>query len=838
MLSCTGTSIAAPDPTDRALRGAGMLDVLEARLLSQLDGDMRGQTRSETILQLASVYREMMDTLDPDSPERAGVVQRAWDLADRVGQDEARDLRLALLIDTYQPIERAVALLEVGLLSSEEQGRRAIELSLIHRKFRAIAGSAVPDAVRDERLARTSEDPETLRRSRESSRLRSLASYYAAWSGLMLSVLEDRRPGSDVLPAFGWLLGGEGGQPRLDDIRSSSLELEHVARAAIGVARSKHRLGDTVLATMWIETVAESVSVSDPIRETAQLRKLRFLAEEMAWSDLLFSVYELLGTGDDRTTLPPGDARFLAMRAMETLRDQRQSSDAEMVATLALGDLVRRGEIGHVLDLRSRFGTLPALEDGFVARFAEALDRLEAAESSGSPVRYLDAASEFERAASADDANRFERQRDDARLKRLYCLIRGGRPAQAITVAESFMEADSLFDKNGLEEARWLRIVAIESTQDVRRRDSLRMAVRAYLTEYRGSERAMMLLVRHAGTDLLDSNEGIDGLRSIEASDPIAVDARRVLVRLLYKDWIASKRTEAAVRAELVESVEWIWAQDSNEPAARQSFDIARIALDVGLGGEPKRLDLAAAGLQRAEQAMRLDTTLLRFESEITLFRIEWLALKGRLQDADDAGEPLRRAGDPKAERADQIILVAALRTKGSSPKADAEIDRLIVRLGVRVTDRLIPPAPAPIGASTSGLVAEIVRSAARLPDESGATRDIALRLGLVLLERGAPSAQIVRELAEISGGGVNLDVEWLAWSILLSASETEEPVWWEARFHTLRMLRDRDLDAAQIAYAQHRVLHPMEGPSPWGGRIRGLFDGQPGSESEAASSG
>ncbi|MEM9374061.1 MAG: hypothetical protein AAGA55_10500, partial [Planctomycetota bacterium] len=655
-----GIAFGVPDPTDHALREAGMLDVLEARLLSRLDGSRGGDSRSETISQLASVYREMIDLAEEGTPERERIVARAWALADRAGPEQATDLRLALLINAYVPIERDVALYEVGLLSDEQHSRRAIELSAVHRKLRAIAGSAVPDAVRDERLARNSDDPETVARARESSRLRSFSSYYAAWSGLMLSILEDRRPGSDVLPAFGWLLAAEGGQPRLDDVRDSAFELEHVARSAIGVARARHRSGETVLAMLWLEKVIDSAYAIDPIREQASLRRLRFLAQDRSWSELLVGFYELLGSGSERVALPSGEARFHAIRAMDAIEQGTRSPDTEAIASLALGDLVRRGEIGHVLDLRERYGSLPMLSDGFVGRYADALDRLEAAEASASTARYLDAASAFERAAAADDANRFARQRDDAQLKSVYCLVRGGRPTQAIQAASELIGRSLPMEAVAQAEARWLLIVAIESSGDARRRDALRAAVRDYLARYRGSQRAMMLLVRHAGTDLLEPGEGLDGLRSVQASDPIAVDAKRVLVRLLYGDWLESGRTDRASRAEIVESVGWIWSQESEDSGARERFDVARIAADVGLGGRPRLTDLAAGGLERAAAAMSDDPALGRHEPDILLLRVELLSAIGRLDEAEQTADLLRQAADVRAGRADRIMLAAA----------------------------------------------------------------------------------------------------------------------------------------------------------------------------------
>jgi len=823
-----GVVSGAPDRADKALRDAGMFDVLEARLLSRIDGTDGDGSRRETVTQLAAVYEQMMGALETGSAERAAVVERAWALADRAGAEEAVGLRMALLIDGYLPIERAVALHEIGLLSDADHSRHAIDLSLIHRKLRSIAEAAVPEAVRQDRLARTSDDPLIAERAAESARLRSLSSYYAAWSGLMLSILEDRRPGADVLPAFGWLLAGEGGQPRLDDVRDSAFGLDHVARAAIGVARTKHRSGETVLAAMWLEQVTESSSTSDAIREQALLRRLRFLAKERAWSDLMIGFFQLLGTGDDRTPLPAGEARFHAIEALTVLRDLGSSGDAERVAAFALGDLVQRGEIGHVLDLRDRFGSLPTLEDGFVGRYADALDRLESAEDTGSPVRYLDAAKSFETASKASDAGRFHRQRNDARLKRVFCLIRAGRPSEAIKASQALLDEEPAVAESVAEEARWLLIVAIDSADDDRRRDELRGAVRDYLTRYRGTERARLLLVRHAGTDMLEPGEGLEGLREVGDDETIAVDAKRVLVRLLYKQWISGARRDDTVRAELTESVSWLWARGAADGDERQRLDIARVAIDVALGAEPRMLELAAAGIERAEAAMDDEPSLRVFAWDVLILRIEWLAASGLFDEADEAGEPLRQAADARGARGDRIVLAAALDRSDDNPESGASLDTLIARVGVRVVDTLIPPSPRRLDANTSGVVSKVVRAAARLGQDSDDHRQIALRLGRVLLERGTPTAQVVRDLAETAHDAGDDGVEMLAWSTLLSASVPEESAWWEARYETFRLLSASNRAKAEAAYRQHRVLHPMEGPPPWGAQIRAMFADMP----------
>ncbi len=809
----------ADDPTAAALRDAGMHDVLEAHLLHRLQ-DADDTQRPTLTDRLADLYAERLRTLPPTDPARAGVVRRAWALADAVGEQRAVELRLTLLLDEYLPIERAAELHELGLLSEPDRAQHAERLTELHARFRAMARAAVVNA--SAALRGSADGPDA---TGPAYRQRSLANYYAAWSGLSLAVLENRPPSPDVLTSFGWLLGAEGDLPRLDAVAPSTLELEHVARAAIGVGRARSLTQDWLLAEQWLRMVVEADRAPEAVRTQGFGRLIRLHADRQDWPGVL-ELTETLRAARQASgpVLTAPDARYVAMRALAP--DTREAPDARSVASAALADLIARGEIGHVLDLRDRFGASGLLGEGFVAHYAAGLDLLDAAQRHDNPLQYAQAAARLLAAADAEDAGRFPLPRDDARLKAAFAEIRAGQPRKAAAIAQSVLDAAP--SDEAAEEALWLVIVALDETLDERLHDELGDRVREYLARHPGTARASQLLVRHAGTDLLEPSAAADGLRAVAEDDPVVLRARRTLARLVYRVWIDSRRLDAAARSELLELVNGVWSLEPRAPEpglARERLDTARIALDAALGAPPVDLDTAARALERARAAVRADSSLARFGQELDLRAVEIHAARGELDAAAAVADALRLAASHHAPAADRVVLRAVLDRLDADPD-DRAAGRIGVRIGTRLSAELIPPAPAPVSPESSLVLDRVWRliAAESAAADDPAAASVALRIARVVLDRGRPTAQGLREMADLARRTGDAESELDAWSALLGASRDDEPVWWESRYHTLRLLLDRDPEAARRAYEQHRVLHPMPGPLPWTTRIDDLF--------------
>src|SRR5205807_1917818 len=61
------------------------------------------------------------------------------------------------------------------------------------------------------------------------------------------------------------------------------------------------------------------------------------------------------------------------------------------------------------------------------------------------------------------------------------------------------------------------------------------------------------------------------------------------------------------------------------------------------------------------------------------------------------------------------------------------------------------------------------------------------------------------------------------AWRELMSGLTAGSAEWYEARYHSLRLLWKADAPAAVEAMRQHVLLHPEFGPEPWGTKLREL---------------
>lgn len=831
-LACLGPpAVAEPDVTEVALSEAGMHDVLEAHLIGLLQRAGDDDARGPVMDRLATLYTGLLRELPAGSSERAAVAARAWELAERASESKAVELRLTLLLDRYLPIERAAELHELGLLSASDQEVHTAELRVLQSRFRAMAQAAVAGAALNDRRTRAGGDGVggggDAAVSRSLSRERSLAAYYTAWSGLTLGVLEERAVALDTLRWFGWLLGAEGELPRLDGVHPASLEYEHVARAAIGVGRTHARNQDWLLAEQWLRLVMESERVTPPIRAQAGGRMLRIKADRGAWIDAQVVAETLRTAVASDKHLPTPEARYLAVRALTAIRDGADRGDVRMVAEGALNDLIARGEIGHVLDLRRRFGASGLLGGAFIGLYATGLDRLEEAQNAGTPGLYQEAAHRLLLAADHAEAARFPVQREDARLKAAFCEIRSGRLRQAEAIIHAVLNAGP--SERAGEEARWLLIVAMDEAKDPRQRSELAEAVRDYLTRYGGTERAGRLLVRHAGTEVLEPGMAADGLRAIDEDDPLVLNARRVLARMVYKVWIDHRRRDADARDELIRLIDWIWEREASAHdtgSARERLDIARIAIDAALGAAPVDLDRAERALGIARAIVMADATLARFNEELTLRSVEIHAARERFEEAARLADELRQAAAAtSASQADRMLLSALLRRLETHP-GDTAVATLGVRIGTRVAGELIPPAPQRLTADASRVVDRVWRLAASEAGRTsdGAMRALALRLARVVLERGLPSAQGLREMADLAALAGDGEAELQAWSVLLGASRDDEEPWWEARFHTLRLLLASDREAARRAYDQHKVMHPMPGLLPWTRMIDELF--------------
>ena len=101
--------------------------------------------------------------------------------------------------------------------------------------------------------------------------------------------------------------------------------------------------------------------------------------------------------------------------------------------------------------------------------------------------------------------------------------------------------------------------------------------------------------------------------------------------------------------------------------------------------------------------------------------------------------------------------------------------------------------------------------------------RDIALGIDKRLVALGSPPLQVLRRYAELTEAAGDRSAALEAWRLLLSGTNPTAPDWFEARYHSLRLLLASEPARAREAMDQYKVLHPEFGPEPWGPKIKEL---------------
>lgn len=831
-------AIASPEDDQVAsyLKSRNMLSLLEIQLEERIEDSADDDERSKLAEELSDLYLNQLRSFDQDDPYRPIVVNRAQSLVTRMGSIPMYELRIELLIEAYIAVEPNVELARLELLDLDKRSSAIADLSAMDRKLKAITSKLDPKVAKVERLVeRSSTGNELSLRDTlpDLRRYRSLAHYYYAWTGYSLAVLKDQHVPSNVFVSFGWLLGGEGEMPQFSVFNETTLEFEHVARSAIGVALAHAQSDDVLTGRAWAEFVAESEHAEPDAKEAAEDRLLQIMAMDRDWTD----AYRLMLTigrqrGED-APLRIAEARYLALRSLEAMQSSRVGRggvlEAEKVARYAVEVLVEQGEIGHVLDLYQRFDSLPLVADSFITNYALAIGELNRAEQSGGSGMYATVASYFSSALESPDADRFPSERDDCSLKLAYTEIRSGRPAEALKACDQLIKTSD--NAEIIEEARWLRIAAIDSINTNAGQatsDAIEDAVREYIVAYPSTERAAKLILRYAMQGTVDSKVAISTLESIQDEDQIAIPARRTLVQLRYQRLRAMRFSDQPAIVDVLTIIRWIDEQEPNEIVdisdAKSRLGTVRIGLDLSLRISPPDLDFARHLVERGLETISFDPSFKMYRAEFVYRMIEIAINRQELGDAMDLLDELGSLDPAKADNARVLLFNHAIRDWKSLQTTRTA--RLVVDLGSDVLARQTPPYPQALGGQVSTVAEAIAESAVYLwlSTDDSETRDLALRVSLLVLERGQPSEPGLRRTAMLSNKSGDTSNELEAWLRLLAAYPASDDRWFEARYESLRIMKQVDFTRALSAYDQFRVLHPSLGPAPWDAKIATLF--------------
>ena len=376
-----------------------------------------------------------------------------------------------------------------------------------------------------------------------------------------------------------------------------------------------------------------------------------------------------------------------------------------------------------------------------------------------------------------------------------------------------------------------MRIAAIDSIDLNANKDSserLRVAVREYIVAYPSSARSAQLILRHALQGAVDARVAIESLSAIGDDDPIVLPARRALVQLEYQQLKAGAFDDPERMGRVLAMVRWILEKQAKEVAdlndAKSRIGTLRIGLDLSLR-------IPQADITLANRLVELGMGLVAFDRSLGVYRAEFvyrqveIALRSRrVDDAMDLLAELGTLDQGKARSARVLVFNTMMEQWGKRP--DGLVARRVVDLGSVILAEHMPPYPEPMGGEMSGVAETVAKAGMYLWEAHNETDDLdlALRVSLMVLERGIPTEQGLRRTAALAGEAKDSTNELEAWLRLLGAYPSMDERWYQARYESLRVMKLVDFSRAISAYDQYRVLHPNLGPSPWNARIAGLF--------------
>lgn len=857
--------VSAADLVERYLAERGLTELMAAQLRERLSAAV-AEAKPALAERLGEIYAQRITGAE-STAERVHFEGLGSALLEEIPGSDAFALRISLARARYLPAERIAERHRLALADEAEIAEAVRILSGVAPEVSAIGDRAHARVVSLERReSRGSDAGDGLVALRgllaEARRHRSLAMYYAGWSWLYLALLTDQvGHAAEAESRFGYLFGASGERPSVQNVSPSALRLEHVARSAVGVALCRSMQGDVGVAELWLDELERAEDLPGVVREQLFARRVAVLAEAGRDEALARYVRERAPAEGLTTT----QARLLAVLLLER-RDAGQVSSAgrpedvrsEMVQA-ALAVLIERGELGQILDLFDRYGTLPLGSEGFISRYVRAIRHYEAAREAHralDPERalgptdraevrslYVTAVAGLEEAAGADDAGRYAAERDRARTLAGLCLFYKGDAAEAADRFEALASAAAPGATKS--EALWLSIVAIEHAVDGGRADLVERRDRLATLFIEGASddpRAATLILRLGGDAGLGDERAAAILLSVPRGESAYADARRQAARTMLR---LHRSADAATRparaaAFLTVAAEVLALETENARAAAgdpqrlrgalsDAITLSRQMLDVMLEGQAPDADRAEALIDRlegtaalaAQRGVAVDDGL---GDELRYRRLQVAIARGDGAKIEALADELGGAGSAYARAADRLLYLRAQRAFARDGD-DHQAARGVVRHGLAVFEAAGGDATALAARGMIGLAEAVAAAAAAVWQATGerAMLDAARGLDGLRLEAGRASEESIRRYALLSERAGEPSEVARAWGTLSAAVSAPDPRWFEARAMLIAALRASDPPAARAALDQHKALYPDLGPEPWRTRLAEL---------------
>jgi tetratricopeptide (TPR) repeat protein len=868
---------------DNTLAGLGLLRPLAASQREALRQAPGNSVERRLIAErLGSLYARMLAG-DIDADERKSLERHAGDLLTLVPEAATPALRLELLTAQYRPVEEIVERRELLLGEKSDAFEAERVLREVVPKFITLANelATTERAVYDKRQRGSESDAEIektdtlLRSTRE---LKATARFRAGWACYYLALLTgEKAHAHEAMQQFGAVLNAAPGRPAtVDRLPTDMLEHEAIAKAALGCALASSLLENGSEPVRWLQALEGAENLAPSVKTQLLRRSITIYASVGAWTslDLLLARYR----GSDRN-LPPtllsvADARALAVASLSALREggltQALSERANSAAQTALGDLIARGEVAHVVAMVKTFGTAIISEQGFVNNYVRALcafDDARAAHKLANPdtadattgdsaslTLYRQASQLVTAALSSLDAAKFPQQSLGALMCKGLALLYSGEYNQA---ADTFELAFSLpplpepppgvqsSQVTGIagpsrRDALRLAVVSLSRAIDVRakagapvesdveaRRERL---VTVFIQTYPNTRDANLMLYSRFKSGKALTREDIDALLAVTSDDPIYEAARGIAADALYKlfrqsagrqgvDTLALRFADVAEELLRVEFTK-LTAPFGGENKGQSQLDAANVAMNRGRRIVEALLACKAPDVARAQAILHIidsistytNAPIAGFADELTFRRFQIAYIRNDQATADRELTRLRGREGPFAQAAERYGYQRAVETWRVRPD-DTQAAESVISTGSRllIQSNLADSTRASVRDAIAGAAFALFKA-----NGQDTHRTLALRMDGELIDSGVTTHASLRRIAELRESLGDWPKAIQAWLALLAAHGEGTQAWYEARYESLRLTLKIDRDQAATIFTQFKALHPKMGGSVW----------------------
>ncbi len=840
----------AQDRTAAWLESRGLDELLAQHFERKLEAAKGDRNERERIAgRLARAYSRLLRK-ESDDARRSAIVARANRIIDIVPEQDAGELRVALVRNRYVRASQVMEDDRIAIAEPKDVQQAIDELEAIAAELDGVRTLALRQA----REATRGNDRRSGDLVDDHLELAARAGLVQGWSLYYLGRSSGSRDRYETArTALGAALMTEGDVPDYDDVSFDLQAADGFANAMLALAMVTSAADSPRVAAKWFDRLAmpvthDSVRTATPGWRLAALIDARdFIEAEQRFDDL---VEEARRSGP--TMLP---VAWMRLAAVGGLRQASTDPAAGSLAETAIAALAARGELGQVRSLAQEFGLDALGEQGFIFSFVRGLELHREATEFKDTGDLVSASRAFEEsvqllrtAVSSQDASEFPEAVGGAAMLIGWNLFELDRPGEA---ADAFEEAASRMAGTPRADAIWGAIVALDRSvaQGVAGSAARRQAmINEFVDAFPADDRSPSLLIRRIAEQQDPDEDDLAVLLQVPESHSTWETARRAAVQKLYREFREAKGDARAIAGHRMLDVADELLERDRDGAAffndSRHLDavLLRQAAEVASDEEVHDPDRANRLLDQIEEGLARGAfdDVPDLPNEIQYRRLgvaigdqdfEYAArLLAEMPVAADTPEADRwvRLGALRVHRGTDALLAAgpvsfevakACATTGARYLAAIQAEKLAEessdgsgegaepdRFGVLDEERLLP-----IGLSTAAAFERAYQLGGDLEDGQEA-----LAWNAAILQRRPRDATALVAVGTLSEKFEEMDAALDAWRRLARAAPDGSQLWWEAKVGQIRVLSTNDPTDARAVFDQVRSLYPDLGSDAW----------------------